>query len=405
MSLLSIIIIVLIILSCILGLIIGAIKGFISVSSRSVELLLSGILVIPVIKAAFGQSEGGTPALAALIITIVTVCVFMFAFMLLRFIFKRKIEYRKKLSYYSQYDEMEDNTEKILSAMGTDDKKAFKKLSSRKFRQSAGVWGVLDRVFGSVTLAIKGFVVAGLLSASLLMVLDFTRLAQEGGALFEFAGSIYVNQTWLYLKNYIFDFIIIGLIALSIKSGYSGGMFSSLWSLVVIAMIAGAGFLAFWLSFNAPDFISVAEKMNVHLSEALAGMSGTLEAIGLSTLTISKAIIGLIVFVLMLIAVILIAIFIPKLIDKARDSIIFRTIDGVFGAIILTALTVCALLLVGALANSLYEVEFMASFNTYFEASGVATYFYQKNLFYMYGIEIEIPIIKSWIVQVPAPVE
>lgn len=403
MNLLSIIIIVLIVFAGVLGLIIGAVKGFTRVSSRSVELLLTGVLVIPVINAAFGEKEDGMSAVIALVITIVTVCVFMFAFMLLRFILKRKMEYRRKLSYYKQYDEMEDNTEKILNAMGTDDKKAFKKLSNRKFRQSAGVWGVIDRVFGSVTLAIKGVVVAGLVCASLIMVLDFTRLAQEGGALFEFAGGIYVSETWLFFKNYIFDFIIIGLIALSIKSGYSGGMFSSLWSLVVIAMIIGVGYLAFWLSFNAPDFISVAEKMNVGLSEALAGMSGTLEALGISTLTVAKVIIGLIVFVLMLIAVILIAIFIPKLIDKARDSLIFSTIDGVLGAIMLTALTVGVLLLVGALANSLHDLEFMSIFNSYFEKSGVATYFYRKNLFYMYGIEIEIPFIRQWIVQVPVP--
>lgn len=405
MSLLSIIIIVLIVFSCVLGVIIGAVKGFTRVSSRSVELLLTGVLVIPVVKAAFGGKDGGTPAVSALVITIVTVCVFMFAFMMLRFILKRKMEYRRKVSYYQQYDEMEDNTEKILSAMGTDDKKTFKKLSNRKFRQSAGVWGLIDRIFGSVTLAIKGFVVSVLICVSLLMVLDFTRLAQEGGALFEFAGGIYVSQTWLFIKNYIFDFLIIGLIALSIKSGYSSGMFSSLWSLVVLLMVVGVAVLAFWLSFNASDFISVAEKMNVGLSESLAGISGTLEAIGISTLTVAKIIIGLIVFVLMLIAVILIAIFIPKLVDRARDSVIFRTVDGIFGAIILTALTVCVLLLVGGLANSLHDVEFMASFNSYFEKSGVATYFYDRNLFYMFGIKIEIPIIKSWIVQVPVPVE
>lgn len=403
MNLLSIIIIVLVVLAGVLGLIIGMFKGFTRVSSRSLELLLTGILVIPVIKAAFGEKGDGGSAVSALVITVVTVCVFMFAFMILRFVLKRKMEYRRKISYYKQYDEMEDNTEKILNAMGTDDKKAFKKLSNRKFRQSAGVWGLIDRIFGSVTLAIKGVVVAGLVSASLIMVLDFTRLAQEGGALFEFAGGIYVSEAWLFFKNYIFDFIIIGLIALSIKSGYSGGMFSSLWSLVVIAMVVGVGFLAFWLSFNAPDFISVAEKMNVGLSESLAGMSDTLEALGISTLTVAKIIIGLIVFVLMLIAVILIAIFIPKLIDKARDSLIFSTIDGILGAIMLTALTVGVLLLVGALANSLHDLEFMAIFNSYFEKSGVAVYFYEKNILNLYEIWIEIPIIKTWIVETPVP--
>lgn len=405
MSLLSIIIIVLIVFAGVLGVIIGAIKGFTGVSSSSVELLLTGILVIPVLKAAFGDKDGGPFAISALVITVITVCVFMFAFMLLRFIFKRKIEYKRKQSYYRQYDEMEDNTEKILSAMGSEDDKTFRKLSNRKFRQSAGIWGVIDSVFGSVTLAVKGIVIAGLVSASLLVIIDFTRFAQADGFLYEFAGGIYVSKIWLFFKGYIFDFIIIGLIAISIKNGYTGGMFSSLWSLVVLLLVVGAAVLSFYLSFNASDFISAAEKMSVGLKETLGDFAATLEAMNISVVDVAKGIIGLIVFVLMLIAVILIAIFVPKIIYKARNSLIFCTIDGIFGAVIMTALLIGTLLVVGSVAFSLYELEFMASFNSYFEKSGVAVYFFNKNVLHMYNIKLEIPIIKEWIIQIPVPAQ
>ena len=118
-----------------------------------------------------------------------------------------------------------------------------------------------------------------------------------------------------------------------------------------MGMVAGSAVLSFHLAFTAPEFLSAAAKMEGSLANSLAGVGDVLEAVGLTYNKLAQIIIGLIIFVFMLIAVILIAVFVPKLIDKARDGVIFRSIDGVLGAIALTAVVVGLLLVVGALAK------------------------------------------------------
>lgn len=397
MNILSIIIIALLALSAVIGLITGAVKGFTNVKSWAVELLLAGLIIIPVSNSALSSMEGAMPAVIALAITVATVCAMLFLFMLFRVLLRKRIELRKKLSYYGQYEEMEDNTEKILSAIGSEDKKSFKKLAKRKFKQSAGVWGALNRVLGALTLAIKGVIITGFISSFVLVVLDFSRVCAEGGSLYGVFGSVFESGIWLTLKNYIFDFIVIGIISLCIRSGFSSGLFSSLWTVAVIGLVIGAGALAFRLAFNVPEFIYAAEGMEENVANALSGISGILEGFGITYVQIAQAIIGLAVFILMLIAVILIAVFVPKLIDKARDGAAFRTVDGILGAIVMTVVVAAVLLVVGALANTLHDYGFMDVFNAYFGKSGIATYFYDRNLLNAMGILTEFPILGSLI--------
>ena len=98
----------------------------------------------------------------------------------------------------------------------------------------------------------------------------------------------------------------------------------------------------------------------------------------------------------MLVAVILIAVFVPKLIDRARDGVIFRSVDGVFGAIVLTAFTFGLLFVVGAFANGLHDLAIMDGFNSYFQKSGVATYIYDRNLLNSFGVMTDLPF-KEWL--------
>ena len=397
MDILSIIIISLLALSAVIGAIIGLVKGFTNVRSWAVELLLAGLIIILISNYALASLEGVTPAIIAIASTVAIVCALLFLFMLFRKLLKNRIEYRKKLSYYKQYDEMEDNTEKILSAMGSEDKKAFKKLSKRKFKQSAGVWGAIDRIFGALTFAITGAVITGFISSFILTVLDFSRLCVDGGSLYGACGPLFESEAWASFKTYIFDFFIIGAISLCIRSGFSNGLFSALWTVAVFGLVVGAGFLSFRLAFTSPEFLSAAEGMEEGVAGALSGMSGIIEGMGITYVQIAQAVLGLAVFLLMLVIVILIGVFVPRLIDGARDSAIFRTVDGVLGAIVMTVLVTAVLLVVGALANSLHDLEFMNVFNAYFEKSGLATYFYDKNLLNEMGILTEFPLIGSLI--------
>ena len=91
-------------------------------------------------------------------------------------------------------------------------------------------------------------------------------------------------------------------------------------------------------------------------------------------------------FLLLLVPVIFAAVFVPRLIDNARDGRIFQTIDGVAGAVVCTLIVLAIMLLVGAVVNSMHDVEFMARFNAYFEKDKLATYFYDNNLLQSMGI-------------------
>ena len=396
MNILSIVIIALVAASAFTGAVIGVVKGFTKVNSWAVELILTGLIIIPVSYRAIAPLGGSLAAIITLGVTVALVYAMLGLFKLFRFGLNSRIELRKKLSYYRQYDEIEDNTEKTLCAMGSEDKKAFKKLAKRKFKQSGGVWGGIDRVFGMIALALKGAVIAGIISAVALAIIDFSRLAAAGGSLNGALGGIYVSGAWAFFKNYIFDFIVIGIFSLCIRNGFAGGLSSLAWGLIVLGMVAGSAVLSFHLAFTAPEFLSAAAKMEGSLANSLAGVGDVLEAVGLTYNKLAQIIIGLIIFVFMLIAVILIAVFVPKLIDKARDGVIFRSIDGVLGAIALTAVVVGLLLVVGALANSLRGQEFMDVFSAYFAKSGVATYFYDKNLLNSFGVLTEFPLIGTW---------
>ena len=75
------------------------------------------------------------------------------------------------------------------------------------------------------------------------------------------------------------------------------------------------------------------------------------------------------------------------LIDRARDSVIVRSIDGVFGAIVFTAVCFGIIFMLGAVLKTIYEVQFMDVFNAYFEKSGIATWIYDKN-----PVNLDLPL-------------
>ena len=384
MDIVSIIIVSLIALFAVIGAVTGVAKGFTQVKSWAVEMLLAGVISIALSKLFSSKLDDGTvKAILSLGICLVLVCLLMLVFVILRKRLSKSIEKRKQKWYYEHYDEIEGNTEQILSALGKEDTKTYNKLTKRKFRQSGGAWGVVDRVFGGVTLAIKGAVMSGIFFAVVLAVLDFSRLPAEGGALYEALGGIYSSSIWAFFKNFIFDFLLVGILMVCIKSGYSSGISSAVWTLVVIGLIGGAGYLSFHLSTTVPSFVSVAGNLEAKLADKLAGVAGILEGVGLTTLKLCEILIGIGIFALMLVAVILIAVFVPRLIDRA----IVRSIDGVFGAIIFTAVCFGIIFMLGAVLKTIYEVQFMDVFNAYFEKSGIATWIYDKN-----PVNLDLPL-------------
>lgn len=398
MNIIGIVIICCIVLFTLLGGGIGALKGFTKVKSWAIELLLIGGIGIPIGRLITGKVSGGTPVAASVTlgITVFLTVLFMAAFIVLRFVMAKGIEKRKQRSYYEHYDELNDNTEQILTAIGTEDKKQYKQLlkhKKRKIKQTGGVWGILDRVFGGVALAIQGAVLTGIVAAVFISVVDFSRLAQDGGALHAVMGKIYTGGTWKLFRGCLFDFFVIGIIMLCIRSGYSGGLTSSVWGIFIVVLVVGAGLLSWQLTTHVDEFKIVTDNLAANINAKLSGASGILDKVKITPDLLAKIIIAAGLFALMLIAVVIVAIFGPKLIDKARDGFVFRTVDGVLGAIVATIIGLALMLVVGAVVNSLHDFAFMDVFNAYFGKSGIATHIYNRNMLNEIGI-LKIPFDK-----------
>ncbi|MDE6597139.1 MAG: CvpA family protein [Clostridia bacterium] len=395
MNIFAIVIICCIVAFAALGAGIGVIKGFTNVKSWGVELILIGLIGIPVAKLITKKLSGVLPAILTIGITVLLVVLFMALFILLRKLLKRAIEKRKELWSYKHYDEQTDEEEKILTAAATDNKKEYKKLTKHRLKSKGGVFTVLDRTFGGITLAIKGAVLTAIFAAAILTVLNLTRLTTENGVMYGAMGSMYATGAWKFFSDYIFDFLAIGIIMLCVRSGYSSGVSSAVWTLVVILLVVGAAVVSWQMAFKVDEFGTVAEGLAAKLEKPLGSISSVLSKLNITTLKMAKIILAAIIFLLILVFVILIAIFVPKLIDRAREGTVFSIIDGVLGAIFMTITILALLLAVGAVANSMHDLAFMNVFNEYFDKSGIATYFYDRNLFNAMGI-LKLPI-SSWV--------
>ncbi len=391
MNILGIVIICAILLFALVGGGIGAFKGFTRVKSWGVEFILTGLLAIPITSLITSKMKGGAViagGFVSIAVTVIFIGLFMFLFWLFRKLLARKIEKRKQMSYYSNYIENEQNTVKILGALAADDIKEYKKLTKHKPKQSGGVWSILNRVFGGVVLAVKGIVIAGILAAVFLVILDCTRLAQEGGGLYPLLGKMYASGSWKFFKKCLFDFLVIGVIMACIKIGYASGVSHAVWSATVVGMVLGAVGLAAHLAFNVEEFKAVAEN----LSETLAEKVGLLQQLGANgPKIVAQCIIAAGMFAIILVPIILIAVFVPKFIDIARGGKIFKAVDGVFGAIALTLTVLGVLFIYGAIVNSMSDLEFMNVFNAYFAKSGIATYIFDRNILNAMGI-LKLPI-------------
>ncbi len=395
MNIFGIVIICCIVFFAALGAGIGVVKGFTNVKSWAVELLFTGLIGIPIARLITKKMSGVAPAFITLGITVLLVVLFMALFILLRKLLSKAIKKRKELWDYQHYDEQTDETEKILTAANTENKKEYKKLTKHRHKSKAGVWGVLDRTFGGITLALKGAMLTAIFAAAILTVFNLTRLASEGGALYGAFGSMYATGAWKFFSNFLFDFLAIGIIMLCVRSGYYSGISSAVWTLVVIFLVVGSAIVAWQMAFKLDDFVTVAEGLAEKLEGSLSGVTSALEKIKITPLKLAQAIIAIAIFLLMLVFVILIAIFVPRLIDRAREGTVFSIVDGVLGAIAMTVTVLALLLVVGAIANSMHDLAFMEVFNAYFKKSGIATYFYDRNLLNEMGI-LKLPI-SDWV--------
>lgn len=255
-----------------------------------------------------------------------------------------------------------------------------------------GAVGVINRLFGGFTLAIKGFVIVAIVAVSALVALDLMQMEAITSAI----GEVYESAGWIAIAPIVFDMLVIGILHLVIRHGFSNGIATSLWSLFVFALVVGAAFMAYNLVFSVSAFEAPAQALAEPISGMLSGIPMVGDAMGEGmAVNIAKYILTAGIFLVLAIVIVVLSFLVKRVLNFARFGAAFYIVDGVFGALALLVIALAVMLLIGNIFGSIYDLEFMQPFTNYFANSSVATYFYDKNILLEMGVEL-IPL-RSWL--------
>ena len=354
MSLISIIMIIAVIVGVALGALAGFFKKFHGASISGITILLT--LVIDKIIGSAAKKTGIGYGLALLITVVVSLLIFSLAVAILQNLMHRVVDARIQLSHYRNHDDVEETEAYILSAVDSGDRKEYKRQVKklRKIKDSAGVWGFVDRVLGAVNGGINVLIAISVVISVILLFADISGLAPS------VFGKTLASSGWTkFGKAIALDLPLISVISMSIWSGYKNGICSVLSTVVVIAMLVGFGFASYAIASSEVCAGAVSNLVNGSLLLTVKGFLGD------KTALVAQIIIAVIIFVLSLIVVILVAIFLPKVIEKFREDKVFGLADGVIGAVVLCIVVTALLLLFGGMSATLKDVSFMEKFNSY----------------------------------------
>lgn len=358
----NIIVISFAVLAFLIGCGIGVFKGFVNVLSWAAEYVVAALLTIAV-GAILNAAHAG--AIAAGIVTIVLSIVFMIACFFVMKLLRAKM------------------------------KKAFAKRDEDM--RPYGAIGVLNRIFGALVLGIKGFLIAMIAVVPVLIVFDFAQIS----ALEVVFGSFYNGALWGMIKPLVFDFIVIGLIHAAIRYGFTNGIISAAWAVLVVVFIGIAAFMSYNLVFSTEVFNGASSALGARIGDlagASAGSAGELGSVLPENLsyTLAQWIITAGLFVLLTIVIIVASIFISRALNFARLGTIFYIADGILGAIAFVMIALVAMLILGYIIQPLWDLDFMARFTGYFGSSTIAKYFYIDNILIRANVPVLIPL-RDWL--------
>jgi hypothetical protein len=361
---------VLIIVLCafaVIGALVGLIRGYLKCSYWGGVALFAMLITRLVIKN-IDISEN-LYWIIVLGIALGSTIVLTLLFQLVKRYISRSVVGSRKYSYYKRYDDEEENKELILTSIDRGDKKAYRKYSKRKFKQSSGPWGVVDRIFGFITGAINGAVAATILITLVLFFVDLSNYA----AAIDLFNNVYKAAIWTeYGAVYGIDLIICALMGKCIRSGYKVGISSTVCTLLILALICLAGFLAYHLSFNVEKFTVVAETI------ASYGMFDGIRDM-VDMLLVGRIILTVILFIIFLIIVIIISAFLPGIVERMRSVKAFAVCDGVVGAVVLTGVVFALLIVAGSATYAFHSFDALSTFNKYIDNLNIANCLYGKN--------------------------
>ncbi len=328
--------------------------GIIVLLSLALERLIGGVV----------QKNTNGYGIMILCVSVGLVLLFTLVFNVLRKLFKKAVDERRTLSHYENADDVAECEAYVMYAVDKKDKKAYKEARKKlkKIKDKAGVWGILDVVFGGVEGALNAAVLSSCIIMGFLMFVDVSSI----GAFTKICSSSLNSGAWRnFGSSIVIDIILLGLLFVSIQAGYKSGLSSALCIFVVLGLTVCFGIGAWAIAGNSPDFVS-----KIQSSLSLGGDFGEL---------IAKIIVTVIIFLMSLIVVILVAIFLPKLVEKLRKNKVFKTVDGVIGAIVACLLIFGAMLLIGALAYSMTGYDVVKGFEFYSKKAFFGSGLYDKN--------------------------
>ena len=365
----SALLIVLVCVGAVLGALVGVFRKFTKTTFWGATVLLA-LLFERVVGSSVKKSGGGY-GLAVILTTVIVLLVLSVVFLSLRELLKKAVEARKKLSAYQNYDEKAEYEELILNAVDSGDKREYKRLlkKSKKIKDSAGGWGVIDRIFGGVSGCVNAICGVGSVILFFLLFVDLSGISALKNA---FSGPL-SSASWKGLgTDLALDLPLVCALSLSILLGYKGGISSVISMVVVLGLVAGFA-VASWSIASSEACKGAVESLK---NGMLSGLAGTM---GGAADTVAKAIIAAIIFALSLVVIVLVAVFLPKVMEKFRESKAFKAVDGVLGAVLMCAMLVMVMLVFGGIAYTLHDLSFMTKFNVYAAKANLGDGIYSCN--------------------------
>lgn len=358
---------ILIISVCVLaaiGAVVGFFKKFTKTSFWGLSVAIA-LLFERMIGTSMKKGDGGY-GWAVILTAVIVLLVITAVFISLKKLLANAVAARKKLSEYKNYDERAERDELILNAVDNNDKREYKRQlkKKKKIKDSAGIWGILDGVFGAVSGCLNLLAGVGAIIVFLLMFVDLSGIS----ALQNVFSSALDSSGWQSFGKIIaLDLIIVCGISFGIQAGLS----SAISGVIVLGLAVGFGY-ASWSIASSAVCADAVEKLKSGALSSISSMGGVADIA-------AKAIIAAIIFALSLIIIILVAVFLPKILDKFSENKVFCVVDSVLGAIIVCVVITALFMAVGGIAATLSDLSFMEKFNEYAKGACIGDGMYLYN--------------------------
>ena len=384
-----------------LGFIIGVIKGFTKVKNWAFEYVAATVGAVLV---ANFLTEYSNKLQFVLVYACAVAFFLLFAFLTYRAkkFFEKGIKKRKLRSYYEQYRDRMENDEAICDALEEGDEHEYQKHVKKNFKEKSGAIGVANRIVGGLALAVKGAVLAGVIIFIGLTVYHFVQLdvAELLGnpQLAEYINEVYAGPLWAFAKQFFLDIAIVAIVCACLKTGFEKCFITPIWTFIMIGLVGFGIVVAFHLAFRVDAFIDLAKSLEITFGENLSNITEPISAYVsvFTALNICKGLVMIVLFLLLLIPIIFVGAFGPKLVKNAREGVVFKTIDGIIGALAFAAIIGAIVLAVGAVLFTVGDLAFMAPFSDMFMETGIAKFIYQNNVLNELKFIQELPI-RGWL--------